>query len=79
MQGTTDYFFVLTVYFGSVGIKKYGYAIITGLTADITGFIASIYICNLLLDNKPKPLKIMAGHYLNRLLTGQLQIMIGSD
>jgi spore maturation protein B len=49
MQGTTDTtFFVLTVYFGSVGIKKYGYAIITGLTADITGFIASIYICNLL-------------------------------
>lgn len=49
MQGTTDTtFFVLTVYFGAVGIKKYRYAIVTGLTADITGFIASIYICNLL-------------------------------
>lgn len=49
MQGTTDTtFFVLTVYFGSVGIKKYRYAIVTGLTADITGFIASLYICNLL-------------------------------
>jgi len=49
MQGTTDTtFFVLTVYFGSVGIKKYRYAVITGLTADITGFFASIYICNLL-------------------------------
>jgi len=49
MQGTTDTtFFVLTVYFGAVGIKKYRYAIVTGLTADITRFIASIYICNLL-------------------------------
>ena len=49
MQGTTDTtFFVLTVYFGAVGIKKYRYSIITGLTADITGFIASVYICNLI-------------------------------
>jgi len=48
MQGTTDTtFFVLTVYFGSVGIKKYRYSIVTGLTADITGFIAALYICNL--------------------------------
>ncbi len=49
MQGTTDTtFFVLTVYFGSVGIKKFKYALITGLSADVTGLIASIYICNLL-------------------------------
>ncbi|HNX92116.1 MAG TPA: spore maturation protein [Syntrophomonas sp.] len=49
MQGTTDTtFFVLTVYFGSVGIKRYRYALFTGLSADITGLIASIYVCNLL-------------------------------
>ena len=49
MQGTTDTtFFVLTVYFGSVGIKKYRYSLITGLTADISGFLAAVYICNLL-------------------------------
>lgn len=49
MQGTTDTtFFILTIYFGSVGIKKYRYSIITGLSADITGFIAAIYICHLL-------------------------------
>jgi spore maturation protein B len=49
MQGTTDTtFFVLTVYFGSVGIKRYRYALLTGLSADITGLIASIYVCNLL-------------------------------
>ncbi len=48
MQGTTDTtFFVLTVYFGAVGIKKYKYSLVTGLTADITGFIAALYICNL--------------------------------
>ncbi|MDD2586643.1 MAG: spore maturation protein [Syntrophomonadaceae bacterium] len=49
MQGTTDTtFFVLTVYFGSIGVKKYKYSIITGLSADLTGFLASLYICNLL-------------------------------
>jgi len=49
MQGTTDTtFFVLTVYFGSVGIKRFKYAVITGLSADLTGLIASVYICNLL-------------------------------
>ncbi|MGE5391445.1 MAG: spore maturation protein [Deltaproteobacteria bacterium] len=49
MQGTTDTtFFILTIYFGSVGIKKYRYSIITGLSADITGFIAAVYICHLL-------------------------------
>ena len=51
MQGTTDTtFFVLTVYFGSVGIKRYRYALFTGLSADITGLIASIYVCNLLFN-----------------------------
>lgn len=49
MQGSTDTtFFVLTIYFGSVGVKRYRYSIITGLTADISGLVASIYICNLL-------------------------------
>jgi spore maturation protein B len=46
MQGTTDTtFFVITVYFASAGIKKFRYAVFTGLTADITGFLASVYIC----------------------------------
>lgn len=49
MQGTTDTtFFILTIYFGSVGIKKYRYSIITGLSADIAGFFAAVYICHLL-------------------------------
>ncbi len=48
LQGSTDTtFFVLTLYFGSVGITRYRYAVISGLSADITGFIASVFICNL--------------------------------
>lgn len=45
LQGSTDTtFFVLAVYFGSVGIKKYRYALKVGLTADVVGLIASIWI-----------------------------------
>jgi spore maturation protein B len=45
MQGSSDTtFFVLTVYFGSVGIKKYRYALKVGLIADLIGLIASIWI-----------------------------------
>ncbi len=46
MQGTTDTtFFVLTVYFGSVGIRRSRYALLTGLAADVTGLLAALYIC----------------------------------
>jgi spore maturation protein B len=46
MQGTTDTtFFVLTVYFGSVGVRKYRHALLTGLSADIIGCAASLYLC----------------------------------
>lgn len=45
LQGSTDTtFFVLTVYFGSVGIRKYRYALKVGLLADLVGLIASIWI-----------------------------------
>ncbi len=45
LQGSTDTtFFVLTVYFGSVGIRKYRYAVKLGLLADFVGLIASIWI-----------------------------------
>ncbi len=49
MQGSTDTtFYVLTVYFGSVGIRRYRYAVTLGLIADVTGLLASVFICNLL-------------------------------
>lgn len=37
-------FYVLTVYFGSVGIKKYRYALLTGILADIVGIITAIFV-----------------------------------
>ncbi len=37
-------FYVLTVYFGAVGIKKYRYALLTGLSADLIGIIMSIIV-----------------------------------
>lgn len=40
-------FYVLTVYFGSVGIKKFKYAILTGVIADITGILLSIWVARL--------------------------------
>lgn len=47
MQGSTDTtFFVLTVYFGYVGVKKYRYSLAVGLIADLTTFLASVYIVN---------------------------------
>lgn len=36
-------FYVLTVYFGSVGIKKFRYALLTGIIADVTGILLSIW------------------------------------
>ncbi len=46
LQGSTDTtFFVLTLYFGSVGVTRYRYSVIAGLSADITGFLASVFIC----------------------------------
>lgn len=39
-------FYVLTVYFGAVGIKKYRYAILTGISADLIGIIMSVIVAN---------------------------------
>lgn len=41
-------FYVLSVYFGSVGITKFRYAILTGLLADAIGIIAAISVCALI-------------------------------
>lgn len=47
--GSTDTtFYILTVYFGAVGITNPRYAVIVGLLGDIIGFLGSIYICRLL-------------------------------
>ncbi len=36
-------FYVLAVYFGSIGIKKFKYALLTGLIADFTGIVLAIW------------------------------------
>lgn len=36
--------YVIAVYFGAVGIKKYRYALLTGILADIAGIVAAIGI-----------------------------------
>ena len=40
-------FYVLSVYFGAVGIKKFRYAILTGIIADITGIVMAIWVARL--------------------------------
>lgn len=48
MGSTETTIYVLAVYFGSVGIKHYRYALKVGLIADAAGICASIIICYLL-------------------------------
>ncbi len=44
---TETTFYVLAVYFGSVGIKRTRYALPAGLMADAMGVAASVFICKL--------------------------------
>jgi len=45
IQGSTDTtFYIIAVYFGSIGIKNTRYAILCGLFADIVGIIAAILL-----------------------------------
>lgn len=49
MFGSTETtFYVLAVYFGSVGIRKSRYALAAGLIADLVGILSAVYICKLL-------------------------------
>jgi len=48
IQGSTDTtLYVLTVYFGAVGIRNGRYALKVGLFSDLVGFAAAIAICML--------------------------------
>ncbi|WLV23474.1 nucleoside recognition domain-containing protein [Aciduricibacillus chroicocephali] len=49
MQGSTDTtLYILTVYFGAVGINRMKYALKVGLLADLIGIIASIIIVTII-------------------------------
>jgi spore maturation protein B len=50
MYGSTETtFYVIAVYFGSVGIRNTRHALPTGLTADFIAFLAAVFFVNLLL------------------------------
>lgn len=44
---TETTFYVLAVYFGSVGIRRTRYAVLAGLTADVVSVITSVIVCRL--------------------------------
>lgn len=49
MMGSTETtFYVIAVYFGSVGVRNTRHAIPAGLLADLAGIIASVFICRYL-------------------------------
>ncbi|MEC7983743.1 MAG: nucleoside recognition domain-containing protein [Myxococcota bacterium] len=51
MNGSTETtFYVLAVYFGSVGVNRYRHALWAGITADAVGVLASILAVNMLLQ-----------------------------
>jgi spore maturation protein B len=53
LQGSTDTtLYVITVYFGAVGIKKMGDALKVGLLADLVGIVAAIAVVAFLFGAK---------------------------
>lgn len=45
LQGSTDTtFYILAIYFGSVGIRRYRYAVQCGLLADLAGMVGAVLI-----------------------------------
>ncbi|MGI6128799.1 MAG: spore maturation protein [bacterium] len=45
LQGATDTtFYILAVYFGSVGVKRFRYALFVGLMADVAGITSAVLL-----------------------------------
>lgn len=52
IQGSTDTtFYIITLYFGSVGIKKIKYALWAGLFADLVSIVLSIIVVNFFINS----------------------------
>ena len=50
LQGSSDTtIYVITLYFGSVGIKDYRYALVLGLIADLMGFLTTLFLLRIFL------------------------------
>ncbi len=51
IQGCTDTtLYVISLYFGTIGIKKIKYSLFVGLLTDLVGIIASIIITNIFIN-----------------------------
>jgi spore maturation protein SpmA len=49
LQGSTETtFYVLAIYFGAVQVRRVRHALAAGLTADLAGIAAAVFICSLL-------------------------------
>lgn len=49
LQSSTDTtFYVITLYFGSIAVRRTRYALSVALIGDLAGFIASVIICRML-------------------------------
>ncbi|MHB1610836.1 MAG: spore maturation protein [Sulfobacillus sp.] len=49
LQGSTDTtFYVITLYFGSIAVRRTRYALPVALIGDLAGFIAAILVCHYL-------------------------------
>ena len=44
-------FYVASVYFGAIGIKKFRHALLAGILADIVGLIAAVVVCSIFFNN----------------------------
>jgi len=53
MGSTETTFYVLAVYFGSVGIRRTRHAVLAGLAADLTGVVVSFIICRAVFGSGP--------------------------
>ena len=40
-------FYVASVYFGAIGIKKFRHALLAGILADIVGLVVAIWVCSI--------------------------------
>ncbi|MFD1552728.1 hypothetical protein DNU06_08815 [Putridiphycobacter roseus] len=66
LQGATDTtFYIVAVYFGSVGIKKTRYAIKAGLIADLAGIVSAIVIAYLFFGSTINQTQLSPNEVLN--------------
>lgn len=50
LASTDTTFYVLTVYFGAVGIKNPRYSVIVGLIGDLAGFLIAVHVCRIIFN-----------------------------